>query len=196
MIKVLLVDDHTAVRAGLGALLRLEPGFVSTGAAGSAAEAVEAARRARPDVVIADYHLMDGDGLSLCRTLKHMDPAPAVLVYSAFASGRLALAALVAGSDGLLEKGASADELFDAIRTVAGGRPLPFTAAQEQFAVGAVALEPEDLPILGMRAERTPVAEIAATLRVPLTEVEARIDAMVRRLRPPIEPRVPVGAQL
>ena len=196
VIKLLLVDDHMAVRAGLNVLLRAEPGLIGVGAFGGAPEALDAARREQPDVVLVDYHLPDGDGLSLCRSLKRLQPPPAVLVYSAFASGRLALAALVAGADGVLEKGASADELFDAIRNVAAGRPLSFFAAQEQFAVGAAALAAEDLPILGMRAERIPVVEIASTLRVSPADVEARIDTMVQRLRPPIEPRIAAGAQL
>jgi DNA-binding NarL/FixJ family response regulator len=187
MIRVLLVDDHTAVRAGLLALIRSEPGLKPIGCCGSSSEALAASHRGGPDVVVLDYHLRDGDGLSLCRMLKRLEPAPAVVVYSAFASGRLALASIVAGADCLLEKGAPADELFEAIRVVASGRHVLSATDREQLSAAAEALDADDVPILGMLMERVPAADIAAVLRVSAADVEQRIDTMVRRLRPPAE---------
>ena len=188
MIKLLLVDDHTAVRAGLVALLRSEPGLVAVGASGSVSGALAAVRGHDPDVVVLDYHLPDGDGLSLCRTLKRLEPAPAVVVYSAYAGSRLALASVVAGADCLVEKGAPADELFEAIREVARGRRLQSATDREQVTLAAEALDADDVPILGMLMERMPHAEIAEALRVGPADVERRIDTMVHRLRPPTDP--------
>src|ERR687886_832916 len=97
---VLLVDDHEAVRAGLGALLREElasPDLIAVGGVGAA---LEAAERDGPELAIIDYRLPDGDGLSLCLRLKCAPRAPAVLIYSAFADGQLAVLGGVAGGGG------------------------------------------------------------------------------------------------
>jgi DNA-binding NarL/FixJ family response regulator len=183
MIRVILVDDHPAMRAGLTAVLRSEPGIVALGAASSADDLPLTLNRTRPDVVLLDYHLPGTDGLTICRRLKRMVPAPAVLLYSAYADGSLVVPALLAGADGMLHKSAPAPELFDAIRTVArGDRVLPPVDRELLEAAGAE-LDPQDLPILGMTIDGTPPAEIAATLRLDPAELSERIDAMVQRLR-------------
>src|SRR5918999_948512 len=94
MIRVLVVDDHPAVRAGLVAMLRSEPGLVPVGAVGSAELA-----RDGTDVLLVDYDLPDSDGLTLCWDAKCREDPPAVLVYSAFARPRLTIAATLAGAD-------------------------------------------------------------------------------------------------
>jgi CheY-like chemotaxis protein len=63
-------------------------------------------RRTAPDVVLLDYHLPDGDGLIRCRQMKHLIPAPRVIVYSAHTNDRLRLAAIVAGAGGALNTSA------------------------------------------------------------------------------------------
>ena len=114
MIRVLLVDDHPAMRTGLAAVLAAEPGMVVLGAAASAEELSPALNRTKPDVVLLDYHLPSSDGLVLCRMLKRAVPAPGVLLYSAYADASLAIPAILAGADGLLNKAAPAKELYDA----------------------------------------------------------------------------------
>jgi DNA-binding NarL/FixJ family response regulator len=83
VIRLLLVDDHPAMRTGLGAVLAAEPGMVVLGAVASADELTPALNRTKPDVVLLDYHLPSSDGLVLCRILKRSAPAPGVLLYSA-----------------------------------------------------------------------------------------------------------------
>jgi DNA-binding NarL/FixJ family response regulator len=100
--RILFVDDHPAVRAGLASVLRGEPGMVVVGAAGRPAEAVTKVTLTSPDVVLVDYQLPDYDGLVLCQQLKSLPEPPAVLVYSAYADGSLAIAAMVAGAEGVL----------------------------------------------------------------------------------------------
>ena len=182
MIRVLAVDDHLAVRAGLERLFRGEPGFVLIGLARTAEEAIRHAQRDEPDVAVVDHQLPDGDGLAVCRRLKELCPAPGVLIYSAFAEHDLTVPALLAGADGLLDKGASADELFEAIRAVRRGRSAFPILLREQVASSAERLPPEDLPILGMMVDRTPLAEVAAVLRIAQPRLEARIEKMIQRL--------------
>jgi DNA-binding NarL/FixJ family response regulator len=70
MIRVLVVDDHPVLRAGLEAVLRVEPGFVCVGVAEDGASMVQALDRTAPDVVVLDRHLGDADGLELCAEVR------------------------------------------------------------------------------------------------------------------------------
>ncbi|HEX2105151.1 MAG TPA: response regulator transcription factor [Solirubrobacteraceae bacterium] len=183
-IRVLVVDDHPAVRTGLLAMLADEPGIEPAGAAASASAAHEAwlASDERPDVVFVDYHLPDEDGLSLCLWLKTADPAPAVVIYSAFADEGLALPAVVAGADALVGKSTDPAELSDVVRAVAAGRRcLPPVSPRVDGDLGA-RLAPEDLPILGMLRHGVPAAEIAATLGLDAAELATRRWAMLELL--------------
>jgi DNA-binding NarL/FixJ family response regulator len=181
------VDDHPAVRAGLLAIIDSEPGIVSLGAVDGAEQAVEQAGRARPDLIRADYQLSDGDGLALCRSMEALPEPPRVLLYSAYASDDLAIAGLVAGADGVVSKAAPPDELFEAIRLAARGKDVLPPVSGEAVAETARALEAEDMAILGMRVARTPVVQIAETLRADLEHVERRIDVILARLKGRLE---------
>jgi len=183
-IRVLVVDDHPAVRAGLTAMLADEPGIEPVGEAESASDAHEAwvASAKRPDVVLVDYHLPDEDGLSLCLSLKTADEPPAVVIYSASADEELALPAVVAGADGLVGKSSDPAELSDVVRAVAEGeRRLPPVSPQSAATLGG-RLDPQDLPILGMLRHGVPADEIAATLGVAGGDLVIRRWAMLELL--------------
>ena len=98
MIRVAIVDDHPAVRLGLKTALAAEPGLVPVGAGSSAAALGPLLYRTDPDVVLLDYQLPDGDGLTLCRELKVAVPARKVILYSAFADASMTVPAIVPGS--------------------------------------------------------------------------------------------------
>jgi len=182
MIRVLFVDDHPSVRAGLHAVLKREPGLVPVGAAVTAAEGVEAARALEPDVVVADYHLPDEDGLVMCTRLKAESPSPRVLIFSAYAGAGLTLPALVAGADGVLDKVSSGTELFEAIRVVARGERVfpPITGEQRRNA--ARRLTSDEVPVFSMLLEGVPPDEIAATLGLDANEADARVHSILGRL--------------
>ena len=184
MIRLLVVDDHPAVRAGLVAVLRTEPGLVPVAAAAHPDGALAEARRTHPDVALVDYHLRKGDGLLLCRALKSLPAPPRVLIYSAFAHQGLGLPARLASADGLVDKGAPTEELFERVRAAArGATALPVST--EAMTAAATRLETRDLPILGMLMERTPTAEVARVLRLDERELDSRVEAMLRRLSVP-----------
>jgi DNA-binding NarL/FixJ family response regulator len=183
MIRLLIVDDHPAMRAGLTAVLRAEPGIVPLGAASSEDDLPAMLERARPDVVLLDYHLPGSDGLKLCRKMKRDPNAPAVLLYSAYADSAMVVPAILAGADGLMNKSAPAPELFDALRAVArGDRVLP-PVPRELLEHAGTRIAAEDQPILAMMIDGTSPAEVADTLRADRREISRRIDAMIERLR-------------
>jgi DNA-binding NarL/FixJ family response regulator len=181
--RLLVVDDHAAVRGGLSALLAGEPDLEPVGAAAGAREALELARRLHPHVAIVDFQLGDRDGLTLCRQLKQLVAPTRVLLYSAYADGPLALAAVIAGADGVVHKAALAEHLCEAIRIVAAGGSAVPAISPASHAMVAECLEPEDLPILAMLVAGTDPAEIADVLGVPPDWLDARRWAMVERLR-------------
>jgi DNA-binding NarL/FixJ family response regulator len=183
VIRIAIVDDHHAIRLGLESAIRSEADLIAVGAASNGAELAPMLYSTQPDVVLLDYHLPDADGLTLCRHVKSDVPAPAVILYSAFADDSMTVPAIVAGADGLLHKGGPARELFEAIRRVAaGGAALPDVSHAQLEAAGH-ALDDEDLPILGMLVSRTPPSDISDTLGLDSAELKHRIMRMLSRLR-------------
>jgi DNA-binding NarL/FixJ family response regulator len=121
MIRVLVVDDHPVLRAGLEAVLRSEPGFVCVGVAADGAEMDRAIPRTRPDVVVLDRRLGDEDGLILCSELRGRPDAPQVVIYTAEDDAHLEAHAREAGACSVVEKATAIDALFDALRLAARG---------------------------------------------------------------------------
>lgn len=119
MIRVLVVDDHPVLRAGLEAVLRAEPGFVPVGGAADGLELRDLLARTRPQVVVLDRYLDEEDGLELCRGLRAEPGAPEVVLYTSSTDPGLEGAARAAGAYAVVEKGADVDQLFDAVRLAA-----------------------------------------------------------------------------
>ena len=185
MTHVLIVDDHVAVRAGLRSVLRLDPTLDVAADVDCADRALDAAARVPVDVALVDYQLPGTDGLSLCRALKALKASLRVVLYTAFAGERVTLAAVVAGADAVLGKGASADEVVRAVCAVARGEWLPPPLSPDAVRCGAHDVAPEDLAIFGMRVNGTPEPEVADALHIERHELARRIDAIVAAIRPP-----------
>ena len=174
MTRIVVIDPQPAVRAGLAVLLRAEPGLVPVG---SVADGLELVTRQRPDVVVLDAAQID-----TCRRLRALDPAPRVVLYGG-GEPSLAVIARVAGADGLIDKAAPAEELFEAIRLVArGGSALP-PLDRELLDAAAHRVEPEDLALLAMLVDRTEPADVAATLRLHPRKLARRIERLLGKLR-------------
>jgi DNA-binding NarL/FixJ family response regulator len=132
MIRVLVVDDHPVLRAGLEAVLRAEPGFVCVGVAADGAAMEQALRRTAPDVVVLDRHLGDEDGLALCADVRAATGAPEVVLYTADWDPDLDARARAAGASGAVAKERAVDELFDALRLAVRRRGADEAAAAER----------------------------------------------------------------
>ena len=120
-LRVFLVDDHEVVRRGVAEVLEDDPGITVAGEAGSAAEALARVPAVRPDVVVVDMRLPDGDGAELCRELRARVPGLRCLVLTSFSEQDAMEAAIRAGASGFVLKQIRGPALVAAVRTVADG---------------------------------------------------------------------------
>jgi DNA-binding NarL/FixJ family response regulator len=126
-VRILLVDDHEVVRAGLRAVLSLEPDLEVVGEAATAREAIDKALALRPDVVLMDVRLggpEDAGGVEACREIRSALPEAGVLMFSSYGERETVLSAIVAGAAGYLTKNVARAQLVAGIRAVGQGQSL------------------------------------------------------------------------
>jgi two-component system, NarL family, response regulator NreC len=149
--RVLIVDDHAVVRAGLKLVLESAEGIEPVGEAGSARDAVFEARSLKPDVILLDVVMPDGSGLEAIPTLLNENADAKVLVLSMQDDPRYLREAFEAGASGYVLKEAADSEVVNAIREVAsGGRYV-----DPELGARLVAAESEER----RRAEEDPLSE-------------------------------------
>jgi DNA-binding NarL/FixJ family response regulator len=156
VLNLALLDDHPAVLAGLRRLIDPEPDLAVIAAARSADDLARRLDGGRVDVMVLDYDLTRGDGLSLCRRLKDRSEPPRVIVYSAYASPALALAARAAAADGVVDKSEPVSVLLAAIRAVARGESHFPTVPPDAYQAAATRLDDQDLPVLALLLDGEP----------------------------------------
>jgi two-component system response regulator DevR len=126
-LRILLVDDHEVVRAGLRAVLGLEADLEVVGEAATAQEAIDKALALRPDVVLMDVRLggpEDIGGIEACREVRSALPEVGVLMFSSYGERETVLSAIVAGAAGYLTKNVARAQLVAGIRAVGQGQSL------------------------------------------------------------------------
>lgn len=121
MTTLLLADDQALVRGALAALLSLEEDLEVVAEVGSGDEVLEAARRTRPDVAVLDVEMPGMDGITVAAQLVEQVPGTRVLIVTTFGRPGYLRRALEAGASGFVVKDTPAEELAEAVRTVAGG---------------------------------------------------------------------------
>ena len=120
-IRILLVDDHAVLRAGLRALLEAEPGFQVVGEAGTGEDGVRLAAQTRADVVVMDLSMPGMGGLEAVRQIAALNQGTRVLVLTMHGEEEHLLPVLEAGGSGYVTKMSADEELIEAIHTVARG---------------------------------------------------------------------------
>jgi two-component system, NarL family, response regulator DevR len=123
-IRLLMVDDHKVVRLGLRTLLQHYPDIQVAGEAGNVAEAVARALDLKPDLVLMDVRLPDGNGFEACRQIRRSLPEVRVLFLTSFADEEIVIESIDAGADGYLLKEIDEATLVRAIRDVARGQSI------------------------------------------------------------------------
>jgi DNA-binding NarL/FixJ family response regulator len=131
-LRVLTVDDDPAVRAAFGAALAASPDMQAVGMAADLAEGTRLLRATRPDALLVDLGLPDGDGISLIREAARTLPDCDVLVVTVFGDERHVLAAIEAGATGYLLKDAAPTEIVEQLRVLrSGGSPISAVIARQ-----------------------------------------------------------------
>ncbi|MFC6021000.1 response regulator [Plantactinospora solaniradicis] len=199
MIRVLIADDQAMVRQGFGALLAAQPDLLVVGDAANGSEAVTAARRLDPDVVLMDIRMPVLDGLAATRQLVGDRPdsaRPRVLILTTFDLDDYVYEALRAGASGFLLKDAPAADLVHAVRVVAAGDALLAPAVTRrliaEFAARPdrarprpttlAALTPRETEVLRLIARGRSNAEIAAELVVAEQTVKTHVGRILGKL--------------
>jgi NarL family two-component system response regulator LiaR len=191
VIRVLIADDHAVVRQGLRTFLDLQPDVEVAGEAADGEEAVEAARRLSPDVVLLDLAMPRLDGVAALPRLREAAPAARVIVLTSFGEDDRVFAALRAGAAGFLLKDVEPAELVRGIRTAhAGQAPLsPSVAARvvEELAhpgrrAGGDELTPRELEVLRLIAGGRSNKRIALELGVAEKTVKTHVSHVLAKL--------------
>ena len=150
-IRVVLADDHAMVRIGLEHLIGSTEDIEIVGTAADGAEALDLARRLRPDVVLMDLQMPGTDGVQATRAIRDERLGVDVLVLTSFSDGERIVAALDAGAVGYLLKDADPDDVLQGIRAVSrGGSPLHPVAARHLLGART---EPTQVELTGREAE-------------------------------------------
>ncbi len=156
MIRVVIADDHSLVRGGFRVMLESEPDIRVVAEAADGREAVEAVRRARPDIVVMDIRMPQVDGIEATRQVVSMGTDTRVLVVTTFDLDEYVFAALRAGAAGFLLKDIEPADLVDGVRIVAAGEALLIPRHTRRHIEAFVAHEPGPPPDATLLDELTP----------------------------------------
>ncbi|MEV1174838.1 response regulator transcription factor [Nonomuraea sp. NPDC049784] len=193
-IRIVIADDQAMVRAGLRMVVDSDPGMEVVGEASDGREAVEVARRTRPDIVLMDISMPRLDGLAAAKELLDAPSPPKVITLTTFDTDENLYAALRAGTSGFLLKVSPPEQLLEAIRVVHSGDALLDPAVTSRviatFASRAeptpsprlAELTPRELEVLRLLARGLTNAEIARELYVGEATVKTHVARVLMKL--------------
>jgi DNA-binding NarL/FixJ family response regulator len=184
-IRVLLVDDHQMVSQSLRMILEQEPDIEVVAAAGSVADAIAAAGAHRPDVILMDYYLPDGDGLTAAAQITAKDPSIKIILLTGSDDPHTLGRAVEAGCLGYLDKVGSLEDLAPALRAAAAGHVVISAEHLAQLlpsASGPGALTKREREILYLAAEGRTNQAIAAELVLSVHTVRTHVQTILAKL--------------
>lgn len=191
MIRVLLVDDHPVVRDGVAAAVCADPSLEIVGQVGSGEQAINAAERCEPDVVLVDFRLGGMSGADATQALLARNPRLRVVVFSSFPSEAMMLAAFAAGARGFLVKESDPSMFRLAVRVVTDGgvfvdprvaSKLVALATRGKRRPGPLGLTRAELGVVGLLPERLTNAQIARHLGVSEHTVKTHLRSAMGKL--------------
>jgi DNA-binding NarL/FixJ family response regulator len=172
MIRIVLVDDHGLMRAGVRMLLESQADIQVVGEAGNGDEALPLLRKLKPDVVLCDFHMPGLSGLEVTERLARSLPEIRLIMVSVLNDGPIPKRVLAAGAYGYLDKGAPGAELLTAVREVAAGRRYIGADIARQMALEGLngtpsavqALTPRELEVALLLVQGRKMTEIGERL--------------------------------
>jgi DNA-binding NarL/FixJ family response regulator len=189
VIRVVVVDDHAVVRAGLGRLLDGAGDLEVVGTAGDGAEALAVVRATRPDVVLMDLQMPGVDGVAATRSILAEDLGTQVVILTSYSDGERIVAAIDAGAVGYLLKDADPEDVLDGVRAVSRGEsPLHPKAARELLTLragrpsGAPQLTDREREVLTLVRLGLANKQIARRLGISERTVKAHLTSVFTRL--------------
>lgn len=188
-IRVMLVDDHTMVRRGLAAFLKVFDDLQLAGEAQNGREAIQLCADILPDVILMDMVMPDMDGAAATRAIRQQFPHVQVIALTSFKEGDLVKNALEAGAIGYLLKDVSADELVRAIRAAHAGRATLSPEAAQALVetanhppVPGQDLTERELEVLALMVEGLNNTQIAGRLTVSSSTIKSHVSNILSKL--------------
>jgi two-component system, NarL family, response regulator len=183
-IRILLVDDHPVVRAGLASMLSTIPGLTVCGAASTGEEALQFIDLERPDVLLLDLRMPGMTGIELLRAIRSTPFPPKALVLTSYESDEEIYRAIEAGAQGYLLKSTPQAEIVTAIQAVHSGRHHipPRIAARLAERMVRSALTQRELEILEMVVRGLTNKQIGHALRISENTARNHINSIIRKL--------------
>ena len=183
-IKILIADDHALLRRGLATLLGFNKDIAVVGDAKNGEEAVEAAIKLKPDVVVMDLSMPVMDGVEATRQIREVLPDTYVLILTSYSTSVDVLRAMDAGASGAFVKDAEDERLVDAIRTVAAGGTAfsPEIDAMIRSDPHPPELTERQRKILDATSKGLSSDKIAASLGISTYAVNQHLDVIRRKL--------------
>jgi DNA-binding NarL/FixJ family response regulator len=183
-IRILTVDDHPLLRAGIAGLISDEPDMILVAEAENGRDAIEKFAQHHPDITLMDLQMPDMDGLDALETIRGTDPDARIVMLTTYPGDAQVLRALKAGACGYLLKSALRKELLSTIRTVHAGRRALSAEVTYQVAehVGKDQLSPMEVRVLSMIAEGNSNKDIAAALNITEESVKGQVRNILEKL--------------
>ena len=203
MIRVLLVDDHDLVRAGLTNLLSGRRDIEVVGQAGDGAEALRLVASAKPDVVLMDISMPGVGGIEATKAIRRKWPAVQVIALTGVAEGRAPNLMIEAGALGFLEKTTDVEEIARAVRTVAQGKPyvcqavatkMVFMRQQPDHGSPFDSLSPREYEIMRLMIEGERQEAICRRLNLSPSTVSTHRSRILRKIGVNSEARLVIEA--
>jgi DNA-binding NarL/FixJ family response regulator len=195
VIRIVLVDDHTLVREGIRTLLGLVPDIALVGEAASGRAALQVVADTRPDVLLLDMRMPDGDGLHVVTELARLGQLPATLILTTFDDDAAAIEVVRAGARGFLLKDVTLERLVAAVRALAAGETMiqpALTARAEQMLAavrppvaapaGAEPMTPREREVLRLLAAGYSNREIARALFIAEGTVKNHVSNILTKM--------------